>query len=348
VAIPTQYGSFTESVRSAYSDASLNVTKPSAGVTGDIYVIVTIAYVLAASPGASTCPGFTLLGSVNSASTDGWGNWHTTTVLAKKHDGTEGSAFAVTPGASANYFTVACYKVQDLDLSGTILQALDGSVATASSSTGSINLPSVTTTQANSGAFAVVGSAYSDLGTISTWTYLYGADADFLNSYSKGMAVAGSTGTDSASTTAGTNEELTAIVWAFKEDGGSAPANISGTGSRSKITSAIGALSVTSPITDYIIEYRLTSGPGPWTQFVDTVTPTTGATITGLSPNTNYDFRISAVNPFGRGLWSNIVTVTSGGTGVVKLHLGDIQLLGLKFGDKTVSKAYLGDIQVIS
>lgn len=100
-------------------------------------------------------------------------------------------------------------------------------------------------------------------------------------------------------------------------------------------------------ITDYIVEYRTTAGPGVWTSFTDGVSALTGATVTGLSPGVSYDFRVAAVNPSGIGLWSNIVTVTAGSSGTVNFYLGDTQLIGLALGDTSVAKAYLGDINVL-
>jgi Fibronectin type III domain len=101
-------------------------------------------------------------------------------------------------------------------------------------------------------------------------------------------------------------------------------------------------------IIDYLIEYRTTAGPGPWVQFSDGVVSTTGATVTGLSPETSYDFRITAINESGSGAWSNLTTVVTGisGTVIVNLRIGDVTPASLALGDASITKAYMGDVLV--
>jgi hypothetical protein len=55
----------------------------------------------------------------------------------------------------------------------------------------------------------------------------------------------------------------------------------------------------TLPVTDYAIEYRGVGGS--WTVFDDGVSLARAATVTGLEPGREYDFRIAAVNPAGAG-----------------------------------------------
>ena len=66
-----------------------------------------------------------------------------------------------------------------------------------------------------------------------------------------------------------------------------------------------------SAITDYVIEYRLSSG-GVWVEFLDAVSTDTYGTVTGLSNDTSYDFRVSAVNAIGQGSPSTYVSATPG------------------------------------
>ena len=56
-----------------------------------------------------------------------------------------------------------------------------------------------------------------------------------------------------------------------------------------------------SPITDYVIEYRVASS-GTWTTFSDGTSTATSATITGLSAGNAYEFRVSAKNLIGNSL----------------------------------------------
>jgi uncharacterized repeat protein (TIGR02543 family) len=56
-----------------------------------------------------------------------------------------------------------------------------------------------------------------------------------------------------------------------------------------------------SPITDYVIEYRVASS-GTWTTFSDGTSTATSATITGLTAGNAYEFRVSAKNLIGNSL----------------------------------------------
>jgi hypothetical protein len=66
-----------------------------------------------------------------------------------------------------------------------------------------------------------------------------------------------------------------------------------------------------SAITDYIVEYRLSLG-GSWSSFDVGSGGDTSATLTGLSNDNSYDFRVSAVNAIGQGPPSPVVSATPG------------------------------------
>lgn len=65
-----------------------------------------------------------------------------------------------------------------------------------------------------------------------------------------------------------------------------------------------------SPITDYVVEYKLASEPTTWTTFADGTSPSTGATVTSLTNGSAYNFRVKAVNVIGTGNASNIANAT--------------------------------------
>jgi hypothetical protein len=67
-----------------------------------------------------------------------------------------------------------------------------------------------------------------------------------------------------------------------------------------------------SAITDYIVEYKLTSEPTTWTTFADGTSTGTTATVTSLTNDLSYDFRVSAVNAFGTSVSSSTATKTPG------------------------------------
>lgn len=59
-----------------------------------------------------------------------------------------------------------------------------------------------------------------------------------------------------------------------------------------------------SAITDYIVQWRTTSGPGSWNTFADGTSTATTATVTGLTNGTSYDFQVAAVNAIGTGTYT--------------------------------------------
>lgn len=63
------------------------------------------------------------------------------------------------------------------------------------------------------------------------------------------------------------------------------------------------------PITDYMVEYRLSTDSN-WTTFSDLESADTSAVVTGLTNGLSYDFRVRAVNDFGPGATSAVETTT--------------------------------------
>ncbi|MCU1441204.1 MAG: fibronectin type protein [Rhodoglobus sp.] len=56
-----------------------------------------------------------------------------------------------------------------------------------------------------------------------------------------------------------------------------------------------------APITDYVVEYAVSSATPSWQTFADGTSTDTTATVTGLTNGVTYIFRVSAVNSFGTG-----------------------------------------------
>lgn len=66
-------------------------------------------------------------------------------------------------------------------------------------------------------------------------------------------------------------------------------------------------------ITDYIVQYKLSSS-GTWLTFSDGTSTATTATVTGLTSGQSYDFQVAGVNMNGTGPYSNTATATTGAT----------------------------------
>ena len=64
-----------------------------------------------------------------------------------------------------------------------------------------------------------------------------------------------------------------------------------------------------SVLTDYVVQYKLTTG-GTWAVFSDGVSTTPSTTVTGLSNDNSYDFRVFAKNAVGTGAASGEVSAT--------------------------------------
>ena len=70
------------------------------------------------------------------------------------------------------------------------------------------------------------------------------------------------------------------------------------------------AFSGGSAITDYVIQFS-TDGNN-WTTFADGTSTSTIVSVTGLTPSTNYSYRVAGVNAIGQGTYSDVVTGNSG------------------------------------
>ncbi len=102
---------------------------------------------------------------------------------------------------------------------------------------------------------------------------------------------------------------------AYSTPGGApnAPTSLSATGGNAQASLSWTAPSDGgSPITDYVIEYKL-STDSTWTTFSDGTSTSTNAIVTGLSNNTAYNFRVYAVNASGTSSASSTANATTSG-----------------------------------
>ena len=98
-----------------------------------------------------------------------------------------------------------------------------------------------------------------------------------------------------------------------------------------------------STITDYIIQYS-SNGGSSWSTFNDGISTNTLATVTGLTNDTQYTFRVAAVSSNGTGLYSSIVQSTPQAltiTGIVTAG-NDLYFGG---GNMIIGTTGLGDTQ---
>lgn len=63
------------------------------------------------------------------------------------------------------------------------------------------------------------------------------------------------------------------------------------------------------PVTDYVVQYKL-SASGSWSTFADGTTTVAGTTVTGLTNDSEYDFRVAATNSAGTGGYSTVASAT--------------------------------------
>ena len=85
-----------------------------------------------------------------------------------------------------------------------------------------------------------------------------------------------------------------------------APTNLTGTSGDGQVALTWAAPTVSSqtPINDYVVQYS-SNGGSSWTTFSDGTSATASATVTGLTNNTAYIFRVAAVNGVGQSAWSS-------------------------------------------
>ena len=191
-----------------------------------------------------------------------------------------------------------------------------------------------TTVTAPGAPTAVSGSAASATSVSLSWTAPSsngGASiTDYTIQYSSNSGSTWSTWTHTASTS--TSQTVTGLSQGTSYIFRVAAVNSVGTGSYSSNSSSVTtwdvpgaptavsgsstvnnqvALSWTAPasnggtsITDYVIQYSSNSG-STWTTFADGTSTSTSATVTGLTSNTSYIFKVAAVNSVGTGSYSS-------------------------------------------
>lgn len=91
-----------------------------------------------------------------------------------------------------------------------------------------------------------------------------------------------------------------------------APTGLAGTAGDTQVslswTAPAGVLAQ-APVTDYVVQYS-SNGGTTWATFADGTSTATTATVTGLTNNTEYTFRVAAVNGVGTGSFGESVAVT--------------------------------------
>lgn len=110
------------------------------------------------------------------------------------------------------------------------------------------------------------------------------------------------------------------IYWAQYQNGLSADLSISAPDPLNDLTATVGNAEIqldwTAPnsngsnIVNYIIEYKLSSEPTIWTELYDGIGAAITKTVTGLTNDSSYDFRVKAVNAAGISNLSNTATET--------------------------------------
>lgn len=91
-----------------------------------------------------------------------------------------------------------------------------------------------------------------------------------------------------------------------------APTDLVATGGNAQVSLTWTGSDAGSAVSDYIIEYKVSTDVS-WTTFNDGTSASTSAVVTGLSNNTTYNFRVSAVNATGTSSVSSTANATTAG-----------------------------------
>lgn len=145
-------------------------------------------------------------------------------------------------------------------------------------------------------------TTFSDGTSTSTSALVTGLTNDL--SYNFRVSAVNSVGTGPVSSTATATPALSVPT---------APQSLAATGGesgQSTLTWSAPLSNGGASITDYIVEYKLSTEPNTWTTFSDGTSATTGAVVTGLTNNLLYNFRVSAVNSVGASAVSSTATAT--------------------------------------
>ena len=92
-------------------------------------------------------------------------------------------------------------------------------------------------------------------------------------------------------------------------------------------------------ITDYVVEYTL-QGANAYSVFADGVSSQTGATVTGLTNGTTYEFRVRAINSVGQSANSGVVSAMPESTGPVNTVPAQVINVSAVGGNSQVSLSW--------